>query len=198
VYMALKTTITHADILPLDEFQKVRKDKRAEVVAIKKNRRVGVGPFCTFYFENYATMWWQIQEMLFIEKGGAEQLEDELRAYEPLIPKGRELVATFMIEVEDAARRPIILAQLTNIDQMITLEFGGHKIKAVPEDDAERNREDGKTSSVHFLRFPFTAEQIADFRKPGTRVLLAVEHPNYGHIAVMPDAVRDSLAKDFA
>ncbi len=198
MYMALKTTITHADILPLDEFQKVRKDKRAEVVAIKKNRRVGVGPFCTFYFENYATMWWQIQEMLFIEKGGAEQLEDELRAYEPLIPKGRELVATFMIEVEDAARRPIILAQLTNIDQMITLEFGGHKIKAVPEDDAERNREDGKTSSVHFLRFPFTAEQIADFRKPGTRVLLAVEHPNYGHIAVMPDAVRDSLAKDFA
>ncbi|MFN4309836.1 MAG: DUF3501 family protein [Ferrovibrio sp.] len=196
--MALKTTITHADILPLDEFQRVRKDKRAEVVAIKKNRRVGVGPFCTFYFENYATMWWQIQEMLFIEKGGAEQLEDELRAYEPLIPKGRELVATFMIEVEDAARRPIILAQLTNIDQMITLEFGGHKIKAVPEDDAERNREDGKTSSVHFLRFPFTAEQIADFRKPGTRVLLAVEHPNYGHIAVMPDAVRDSLAKDFA
>lgn len=198
MYMALKTTITHADILPLDEFQRVRKDKRAEVVAIKKNRRVGVGPFCTFYFENYATMWWQIQEMLFIEKGGAEQLEDELRAYEPLIPKGRELVATFMIEVEDAARRPIILAQLTNIDQMITLEFGGHKIKAVPEDDAERNREDGKTSSVHFLRFPFTAEQIADFRKPGTRVLLAVEHPNYGHIAVMPDAVRDSLAKDFA
>lgn len=198
MYMALKTTITHADILPLDEFQRVRKDKRAEVVAIKKNRRVGVGPFCTFYFENYATMWWQIQEMLFIEKGGAEQLEDELRAYEPLIPKGRELVATFMIEVEDAARRPIILAQLTNIDHMITLEFGGHKIKAVPEDDAERNREDGKTSSVHFLRFPFTAEQIADFRKPGTRVLLAVEHPNYGHIAVMPDAVRDSLAKDFA
>jgi hypothetical protein len=196
--MALKTTITHADILPLDEFQKLRKDKRAEVVAIKKNRRVGVGPFCTFYFENYATMWWQIQEMLFIEKGGAEQLEDELRAYEPLIPKGRELVATFMIEIEDAVRRPVVLAQLTNIDQTVMLEFAGHKIRAVPEGDAERNREDGKTSSVHFLRFPFTAEQIAAFRQPGTRVLLAVEHPHYGHIAVMPEAVRDSLAQDFA
>lgn len=196
--MTLKTTITHADILSLDEFVKVRKDKRAEVVAIKKNRRVGVGPFCTFYFENYATMWWQIQEMLFIEKGGAEQLEDELRAYEPLVPKGRELVATFMIEIEDAVRRPIVLAQLTNIDQTVMLEFAGHKIRAVPEDDAERNREDGKTSSVHFLRFPFTAEQIAEFRKPGTRVLLAVEHSHYGHIAVMPEAVRESLAKDFA
>lgn len=196
--MTLKTTITHADILPLDEFVKVRKDKRAEVVAIKKNRRVGVGPFCTFYFENYATMWWQIQEMLFIEKGGAEQLEDELRAYEPLVPKGRELVATFMIEIEDAVRRPVVLAQLTNIDQTVMLEFAGHKIRAVPEDDAERNREDGKTSSVHFLRFPFTAEQVAEFRKPGTRVLLAVEHPHYGHIAVMPDAVRESLAQDFA
>lgn len=196
--MTLKTTITHADILSLDEFVKVRKNKRAEVVAIKKNRRVGVGPFCTFYFENFATMWWQIQEMLFIEKGGAEQLEDELRAYEPLVPKGRELVATFMIEIEDAVRRPIMLAQLTNIDQTVMLEFAGHKIRAVPEDDAERNREDGKTSSVHFLRFPFTAEQIADFRKPGTRVLLAVEHLHYGHIAVMPEAVRESLARDFA
>jgi hypothetical protein len=196
--MTLKTTITHADILPLDEFQKLRRDKRAEVVAIKKNRRVGVGPFCTFYFENYATMWWQIQEMLFIEKGGAEQLEDELRAYEPLIPKGRELVATFMIEIEDAVRRPIVLAQLTNIDQTVMLDFAGHKIRAVPEGDAERNREDGKTSSVHFLRFPFTADQIAAFRQPGTRVLLAVEHPHYGHIAVMPEAVRESLAKDFA
>lgn len=196
--MAVKTTITHADILSLDAFQKVRKDKRAEVVAVKKNRRLGVGPFCTFYFENYATMWWQIQEMLFIEKGGAEQLEDELRAYEPLIPKGRELVATFMIEVDDAVRRPAVLTQLTNIDQTVMLEFGSHKIRAVPEADAERNREDGKTSSVHFLRFPFTPEQVADFRRPGTRVLLAIEHPNYGHIAVMPETVRESLAQDFA
>ncbi|HLT77984.1 MAG TPA: DUF3501 family protein [Ferrovibrio sp.] len=196
--MTLKTTITREDILSLEDFVKVRKDKRAEVVATKKNRRVGVGPFCTFYFENYTTMWWQIHEMLFIEKGGEEQIADELAAYEPLVPKGSELVATFMIEVDDAVRRPAVLAQLTNIDQKIVLEFGSHRIRAVPEDDAERNREDGKTSSVHFLRFPFTAEQITAFRTPGTRVLLGIEHENYGHIAVMPEAVRENLSGDFA
>jgi len=196
--MSLKTTITRADILSMDDFVKVRRDKRTEIVGIKKHRRVGVGPFCTFYFENYATMWWQIHEMLFIEKGGEEQVADELHAYAPLIPKGSELVCTFMIEVDDAVRRPAVLAQLTNIDQMVVLEFGGHKVRAVPEDDAERNREDGKTSSVHFLRLPFTAEQVAAFRTPGTRVLLAIEHPNYGHIAVMPETTREALAKDFA
>jgi len=196
--MSLKTTITRADILSMEDFVTVRKDKRAEIVAIKKNRRVGVGPFCTFYFENFATMWWQIHEMLFIEKGGEEQIKDELHAYAPLIPKGSELVCTFMIEVDDPIRRPAVLGQLTNVDQMVVLDFNGHKVKAVPEDDAERNREDGKTSSVHFLRFPFTAAQVADFRKPETRVLLAIEHPNYGHIAVMPDSVRAALAQDFA
>ncbi|WP_341899004.1 DUF3501 family protein [Ferrovibrio terrae] len=196
--MSLKTTITRADILPMDEFVKVRKDKRTEIVGIKKHRRVGVGPFCTFYFENYATMWWQIHEMLFIEKGGEDQIADELHAYAPLIPKGSELVCTFMIEVDDGVRRPAVLAQLTNIDQTVVLEFGSHKVRAVPEDDAERNREDGKTSSVHFLRFPFTPEQVAAFKAPGTRVLLAIEHPNYGHIAVMPDTTREALAQDFA
>lgn len=196
--MSLKTTITRADILSMEEFVTVRKEKRAEIVGIKKNRRVGVGPFCTFYFENYATMWWQIHEMLFIEKGGEEQIKDELHAYAPLIPKGSELVCTFMIEVDDPVRRPAVLGQLTNVDQMVVLEFGSHKVKAVPEDDAERNREDGKTSSVHFLRFPFTSEQVAAFKTAGTRVLLAIEHPNYGHIAVMPEAVRESLSGDFA
>jgi hypothetical protein len=196
--MSLKTTITPADILSMADFEKVRKDKRAEIVAIKKNRRVGVGPFATFYFENYATMWWQIQEMLFIEKGGDEQLKDELSAYEPLVPKGSELVCTFMIEVDDPVRRPVVLNQLTNIDQQVLLEFGPHKVRGIPEDDAERNREDGKTSSVHFLRFPFTAEQVAAFKAPGARVLLAVEHANYGHIAVIPESVRESLSKDFA
>jgi hypothetical protein len=195
--MTLKTSITRADILSMDEFVKVRKDKRAEIVGIKKNRRVGVGPFCTFYFENYATMWWQIHEMLFIEKGGEDQIADELHAYAPLIPKGAELVCTFMIEVDDPVRRPAVLGQLTNVDQMVVLEIGPHKVRAVPEDDAERNREDGKTSSVHFLRFPFTAEQVAAFRT-AERVLLAIEHPNYGHIAVMPETTREALAKDFA
>src|SRR3546814_10258277 len=135
---------------------------------------LSVGPFCTFYFENYATMWWQIHEMLYIEKGGEEQIADELAAYAPLIPKGAELVATFMIEVDDAKRRPAVLTQLGGIDEKIVLEFAGHRVAAVPEDDAERTREDGKTSAVHFLRFPFTAEQVAAFRAPGNRLLLSL------------------------
>ncbi|WP_298724348.1 DUF3501 family protein [uncultured Ferrovibrio sp.] len=195
--MTAKTTITRADILSLDEFARVRKEKRAEVVAVKKNRRVGVGPFTTFYFENYITMWWQIHEMLFIEKGGEEQIADELAAYAPLVPKGRELVATFMIEIDDPVRRQAMLAKLGGIDEAIFLEFGSHKIKAVPEDDTERTREDGKTSSVHFLRFPFTDEQVAAFKTPGSRVVIGVEHPEYGHLAVMPEAVRESLSQDF-
>src|SRR3546814_3258564 len=106
-------------------------------------------------------MWWQIHEMLYIEKGGEEQIADELAAYAPLIPKGRELVATFMIEVDDAKRRPAVLTQLGGIDGKIVLEFAGHRVAAVPEDDAERTRADGKTPAVHFLRFTCPADKGA-------------------------------------
>src|SRR3546814_10622155 len=117
---------------------------------------LSVGPFCTFYFENYATMWWQIHEMLYIEKGGEEQIADELAAYAPLIPKGAELVATFMIEVDDAKRRPAVLTQLGGIDEKIVLEFAGHRVAAVPEDDAERTREEGKTDRKSTRLTPVT------------------------------------------
>jgi hypothetical protein len=164
---------------------------------LKKNRRVAVGPDATFYFENRDTMWHQIHEMLFIEKGGESQIEDELRAYNPLIPKGRNLSATFMIEVEDAARRERVLATLGGIEETVRLSFAGETVNAVPEGDQERTTADGKASSVHFLLFPFTPAQIAKFRAPGTQVMLAVNHPNYGHIAILPEAVRAELAKDF-
>src|SRR5690606_12633858 len=97
----------------------------------------------------------QIQEMLYIERGGDAQLTDELAAYNPLIPQGRELVATFMIEIEDEARRRRILAKLGGIEKTITLEIDGAAIQAVPEADQERTTATGKTSSVHFLHFPF-------------------------------------------
>ena len=192
-----KHEITPDDIMPLADYAKVRAERRRAVTAMKQNRRVAVGPDATFYFENRDTMWHQIHEMLFIEKGGADQVEDELRAYNPLIPKGRNLSATFMIEIEDSVRRERVLKTPGGIEETIALTFAGETVKAVPEGDEERTTPDGKTSSVHFLLFPFTPQKIAAFRAPGTQAMLAVNHPNYGHIAILPETVRAELAKDF-
>lgn len=198
MYMPTKTTLTAADIIPMDAFVAMRQEKRAAIVALKKHRRLSLGPHATFYFENFETMWWQIQEMLYIEKGGEEQMADELAAYAPLVPKGQELVATFMLEIDEPVRRARVLGSLGGIDSHLYFEIDGVKAYAVPEDDAERNRADGKTSSVHFLRFPLTPDLIAAFRKPEARVLVGCDHANYGHLAVVPEATRQALAQDFA
>ncbi|MBP2295873.1 DUF3501 family protein [Azospirillum rugosum] len=195
---ARKTEITRADIITLDQYGRERAARRKALVAVKKNRRVPVGPYATFYFESYDTMWQQIHEMLFIEKGGEEQIADELRAYNPLIPKGRELVATVMFEIDDPARRALELGRLGGVEEAMTLRFAGHTVTGRPEGDVERTNEAGKTSSVHFLHFDFTPDQVAAFRDPGTQVIVGIHHPNYGHMAIMPDAVRAELAGDFA
>ena len=189
--------ITRADLMPMDAYAAVRKQKRTEVSAIKQDRRIGVGPFATFYFENYDTMWIQVHEMLFIEKGGEAQIEDELTAYNPLIPKGKELVATLMLEIDDPVRRDTELRRLTNVERTVTLRLGGETIAAVPEGDVERTKADGKTSSIHFLRFPMSAAQIAAFRDSATEAVLAIGHEHYGHMAVVPRAVRTALQSDF-
>lgn len=195
---AMKTEITRADILPLDAYARARKTLRAEIVAEKRGRRVSVGPFTTFYFENYRTMWHQVQEMLYIEKGGDEQVADELRAYNPLVPKGSELVATVMFEIEDPVRRANELLKLGGVERHIFLQVGGTRIAARPEDDLERTKTDGKTSSVHFVHFDFTPELIAQFRDPQVQVMAGIDHPAYSHLAVLSPATRQSLAGDFA
>lgn len=195
---ARKTEITRADILPLSEYGKQRAERRKALVEVKRNRRVSVGPYATFYFENYETMWQQIHEMLFIEKGGEEQIEDELRAYNPLIPKGGELVATVMLEIDNPVQRANVLARLGGVEETMSLQVAGHTIAARPEGDVERTNEAGKTSSVHFMHFDFTPEQVAAFRQPGAQVIVSIAHPNYGHMAVMPESTRAELAKDFA
>jgi hypothetical protein len=189
--------ITEADILPLPEYMKVRAQRRTAVTALKKNRRLEVGPVATFYFESFDTMLHQVQEMLYIEKGGAEQLVDELAAYNPLIPDGRELTATVMLEIDEPVRRARVLASLGRIEHTMFIRFAGETVKGAAEDDQERTREDGKTSSVHFVHFPFTTEQIAKFRTPGTEVVVGFSHENYGHMALMPETVRAALAQDF-
>jgi hypothetical protein len=195
--MAQKREITRADILPLDKYSAERKTLRQNVMAVKQRRRMEVGPFATFFFENYQTMWHQVHEMLFIEKGGEAQIADELSAYNPLIPKGNELVATVMLEIEDPVQRAATLMRLGGIENNMFMTVGGAKIRGRPEGDLERTKADGKTSSVHFVHFPFSDAEIAAFCTPKTQVILGFDHPEYGHMAVMPEAVRQALSEDF-
>jgi Protein of unknown function (DUF3501) len=187
--------ITSADILPPQEYDSRRAALKQNLLPVKKTRRVEVGPFATLYFENYATMWLQVQEMLRIEKGGAEQLAGELEAYNPLIPQGDELIATMMLEIEDAGRRHNTLLTLGGIEETVFLEIGGERIAATPTEYDDRTTPDGKTSSVHWLRFKFSREQIARFKSE--RVILGIAHKNYGHMAVLGEETKAALAKDF-
>lgn len=189
--------ITHADILPLPDYVKVRKERRGAVVALKKNRRLPVGPHAIFYFENFETMLSQVQEMLYIEKGGEQQIEDELSAYNPLIPQGRELVATVMFEIDDEVRRRRVLSTLGGIEHEMFIRVGGETVKGVAEDDIDRTTADGKASSVQFVHFPFTDAQVAAFRTPGAEVVVGFSHASYPHMTQMPEAVRETLARDF-
>lgn len=194
----LRTEITREDIMPIDEYAKSRKERRTAVTEMKRDRRVACGPDATFYFENFDTMWHQVHEMLYIEKGGEDQIADELAAYNPLIPNGRELVATLMFEVEDEGRRRVFLSGLGGVEETITLEFDDETVKGVPEDDVDRTTADGKASSVQFIHFPFTDEQAVKFKNCDGRILLGINHPKYGHIAVFSDATRAALQADLA
>ena len=195
--MAMKRKIETSDILPLAEYARTRMETRRRLSSVKTRRRVEVGPHITFYFESWDTMWLQVQEMLHIEKGGEEQLRDELAAYNPLIPNGRELVATFMIEIDDAERRKRILGRLGGIEETAFIQIGSEKIPGIAETDQDRTTSDGKASSVQFVHFPMTVAQIAAFRKPGTPVIVGLGHEHYNHMAVLPEAVRAELAGDF-
>ena len=192
-----KHEIGRADIMPMAAYATVRRERRRAITALKKNRRMAVGPDATFYFESYDTMWHQIHEMLHIEGGGEDQIEDELEAYNPLIPKGNELVATLMIEIDDAVRRAQVLGRLGGVEETVSVNFAGEVVAGVAEKDVDRTTAAGKASSVQFLHFPFTAPQIATFRGPGARVHVAISHPAYDHQAGMAEKVRRALAEDF-
>ena len=187
--------ITAEDLLSLKDYEARRKALKAEMIPVKKLRRIEVGPFATFYFENYATMWLQVMEMLRIEKGGDEQIPGELAAYNPLIPQGGELIATMMLEIEDGARRNKALMILGGIEETVFMEIGGETIRATPTEYDDRTTPDGKTSSVHWLRFKLTSGQIKRFTID--KVVIGISHRNYGHMAVLTDETKAALAKDF-
>ena len=189
--------IEKKDLVPYDVYEKNRKQYRKELVEFKKNRRVALGPYATFYFESYETMLGQIQEMLHIEKGGDDQLKDELAAYNPLIPKGKELVATLMFEIDNPITRASFLGKVGGIENNVFLKVNEEIIKATPETDVDRTSDDGKASSVQFIHFIFTEKQIENFKKKESEVLLGIEHRLYNHSIKISVDTRKALLKDF-
>jgi hypothetical protein len=136
--------------------------------------------------------------MLYIERGGEEQIVDELAAYNPLIPKGRELIATLMFEIDEPERRESVLAGLGGVEETACLNLGGKVILAEAEADVDRTSADGKASSVQFLHFPFSDDDVALFGDPLVKVVLAIEHEKYPHMTILSEATRAALQGDFA
>ncbi len=198
----MKRTLSPDDIIPNHDFLIMRQSFQTELIQTKRNRRIPVADDVTFYFENHTTLWWQVQEMLRVEQGGHEQLQDELSAYAPLVPQkfddgSMELVATFMIEIEDIERRFRVLSQLGGIEHHIVLHVDKHSVQAVPENDIERTNEFGKTSAVHFIRFRLSTPMINQFNRPESTVTLEITHPHYAHQTILSDTQKSALARDF-
>jgi len=193
-----KKEIQKNDIMPLDIYTKQRKELRKNIVEFKKNRRIPLGPYATFYFESYETMLAQVQEMLYIEKGGDEQLNDELTAYNPLIPNGKELIATLMFEIDNPVSRGAFLSKVGGIEQNVFMKVDGEIINAVPEEDVDRTSTEGKASSVQFIHFKFNEKQVEKFKSGSLNVEIGIDHKEYSHTTKLTDLNLKSLSADFS
>ena len=193
-----KREIQKEDIMPLDVYVEKRRELRKSIVDYKKNRRVALGPYATFYFESYETMLAQVQEMLYIEKGGDEQLHDELSAYNPLIPNGKELTATLMFEIDNPISRAAFLGKVGGIEETVFMKINGEKIKAMPEEDVDRTSSEGKASSVQFIHFNFTDDQIEKFQSNSSEIELGIDHKEYSHSTKLSKENIASLSTDFS
>ena len=192
-----KRFIEKEDLIVFEEYAKNRKKIRKDLVEFKKNRRVSIGPYATFYFENFETMLAQVQEMLHIEKGGDEQLKDELNAYNPLIPKGKELVATLMFEIDNPILRADFLGKIGGVEEKVYMQVEKEKIKAISEKDVDRTSAEGKASSVQFLHFNFSEQQIKKFKNLDNEVILGIDHNLYNHVTKISAQSRKALIGDF-
>ena len=193
-----KREILKEDIMPLDVYTKNRKELRKNIVNFKKDRRIALGPYATFYFESYETMLAQVQEMLYIEKGGDEQLKDELVAYNPLIPNGKELTATLMFEIDNPVSRAAFLSKAGGIEEKVFIKIDGQSIKAIPEEDVDRTSAEGKASSVQFIHFKLNDEQIEKFKSDSVEVEIGIDHKEYSHTTKLSSANLSSLVADFS
>ena len=192
-----KKTILKEDIMPLDIYTKQRKELRKNIVEFKKDRRVSLGPYATFYFESYETMLAQVQEMLYIEKGGDDQLKDELTAYNPLIPNGQELIATLMFEIDNPVSRAAFLGKVGGIEEKVFMKIDKEILMAVPEEDVDRTSAEGKASSVQFIHFKFNDQQIEKFKSGSSEIELGIDHIEYSHTTKLNDLTIKSLSTDF-
>ena len=192
-----KREILEKDIMPLDVYIKSRKELRKNIVEFKKDRRIALGPYATFYFESYETMLAQVQEMLYIEKGGDEQLKDELEAYNPLIPNGKELTATLMFEIDNPVSRAAFLGKVGGIEDKIFMKVDGQIIKAIPENDVDRTSAEGKASSVQFIHFKLKDEQISKFNN-SSEIEIGINHKEYSHTTKLNEDAINSLSADFS
>jgi hypothetical protein len=190
--------LTRDDLFSLEKYAQVRPEFRAQVMAHKKDRQVHIGAHATLYFEDRLTMQYQIQEMLRAERiFEAAGIQEELDAYNPLIPDGSNWKATFMIEYEDVDERREALARLKGIEDLVWVQVAGFdKVFAIADEDMEREDET-KTSSVHFVRFELTGPMAAAV-KSGAAVSMGSDHPDYGYQVQVAPATRDSLAADLA
>ncbi len=189
--------LAHQDLMTLEQYAKARNDFRAKVMAHKKNRQVQIGRHATLYFEDRLTMQYQVQEMLRAERIFEETgIQDELDAYNPLIPDGTNLKATFMVEYPDVEERRVALGKLLGIEDKVWVQVAGfHKVYAIADEDLERETEE-KTSAVHFLRFELTPEMSKALRA-GAALGMGIDHPAYTHAVMpVPEATRASLAGD--
>ncbi len=195
----MSAVLTREDLYSLEEYARIRADFRRRVMEHKRDRRVALGPHATLYFEDRITMQYQIQEMLRAERiFEQEGIEEELQAYNPLIPDGTNLKATLMLEYPDVEQRREALASLIGVEDRIWMQVEGFgKVMAIADEDLERDTEE-KTSSVHFLRFEFTHGMITAL-KTGAALSVGSDHPALTEtVSPVPQTVRDSLVADLA
>mgnify|MGYP006085406287 CR=1 FL=1 len=192
-----KKQIEKKDLIPADVYEKNRRQIRKDLVEFKKDRRIALGPYATFYFESFETMVAQVQEMLHIEKGGDEQLKDELIAYNPLVPNGKELVATLMFEIDNPLSRGAFLGKVGGIEEKIFMKIDNEEIKAEPEADVDRTSAEGKASSVQFIHFKFNDDQINKIKSGNLSIELGIDHKEYAHTTKLTEDNVKSLSADF-
>jgi hypothetical protein len=185
--------LTSKDMMPLEEYGKRRAEIRQKLRPLKNARRISVGPYATVMLEHYDTIWHQVHEMLYVEKGGADQIQGELEAYNPLMPTPSSFTFTLMFEVDNPIRRLEFLKSISRVDHCIYLNWGDNSLQAHPIDALERTRDDGKTSAVHFMRFDFDDASKASFLQHEGDIFFTIRHENYFHGTALSRHLVESL-----
>ena len=185
------------DIYNREDYITKRPQLRKEIVSRKKRRRIDVGPYITLYFENRDTIIHQINEMVFIENGGEEQIQEEIIAYKSLIPNGKELIATVMVEIDNPLKRSEALSKMGGFEETFIIKVGDNQIEGKAELDVDRTTADGKASSVQFVHFNFNEEDIKNFKDDNVKIELSINHREYSHSTLLQFDTKSELSGDF-